>query len=263
MSNSIVSIYFLLFQADALLIKDIDWCKQPCGNKNHTVCKLGISCPAVKGCQHANGYDKHMRDLFVDLHNELRNKVALGEEEGVPRAEDRVANMMALSWDHHLEYVARCHNRQCTATRDECRSTPKFPNVGQNIFSTNISSTTGHSMSSVDLPKRAITSWFREIEFVPLEVYKRYEKTDLPGEQYTQVVWAKTTHIGCSMSQKVYANLTQYFVVCNYGAGGNVKGQPIFERGTPCSECQGNSCNRKWAGLCGDVEFAKKCPCEK
>ncbi|KHJ93215.1 hypothetical protein OESDEN_06879 [Oesophagostomum dentatum] len=59
---------------------------------------------------------------------------------------------------------------------------------------------------------------------------------------------ARATEIGCSVTK--CGNKMQ--IGCLYNAIGNVKGQPMWETGEPCSECVGNATCED--GLCARPE---------
>ena len=63
----------------------------------------------------------------------------------------------------------------------------------------------------------------------------------------TQIIWGRTTHVGCGWTQfpllegsskfkGIFAEGEyENFFVCNYGVGGNVPGEPVYEM-----DCQDN-----------------------
>lgn len=75
-------------------------------------------------------------------------------------------------------------------------------------------------------------------------------------EDYTQLVWAESYRIGCARAvfqpeggpDVVYKEI----LVCNYGPSGNIPGQPVYIRGSPCSACHfGTKCESEYPSLCG------------
>lgn len=68
---------------------------------------------------------------------------------------------------------------------------------------------------------------------------------------YTQVVWAKTTHIGCGLA---VSNPTKGFtttIVCNYGKAGNHENKPLYQVGPAGSACPKGTKNED--GLCASI----------
>ena len=77
-----------------------------------------------------SGLEPWAKDLLLDKHNEMRQKVASGGEPGQPGA----ANMQKLSWNDELETVAQRWADQCRSGQDEIRNLCDGTSVGQNIF---------------------------------------------------------------------------------------------------------------------------------
>ncbi|XP_072375991.1 scoloptoxin SSD976-like [Diabrotica undecimpunctata] len=69
---------------------------------------------------------------------------------------------------------------------------------------------------------------------------------------YTQLVWAKTDHVGCALT--FYKNSTRWnfhLMACNYAPMGNYKYFSVYKQGTPASDCGKLPVNKKYPGLCG------------
>lgn len=75
--------------------------------------------------------DMKFRQMVLDTHNELRNKIASGDEKRSSIVS--AGNMMALSYDLGLEFTSICHVHGCLMDHDSCRGTTKFPYAGQNL----------------------------------------------------------------------------------------------------------------------------------
>jgi len=66
---------------------------------------------------------------------------------------------------------------------------------------------------------------------------------------YTQVVWAETTDVGCGYIAKLDGQFIKSYMACNYGPGGNMRGQSIYEQGEPGSKCPTGT-TKTAEGLC-------------
>ena len=60
-----------------------------------------------------------MKQKLVDIHNELRDKIAHGKEEHY----DQAANMATIEWDDTLAKFAEMNVHKCAMTHDECLNT--------------------------------------------------------------------------------------------------------------------------------------------
>lgn len=62
----------------------------------------------------------------------------------------------------------------------------------------------------------------------------------------------------------VLDDLFAFFMVCNYGPAGNVKGEEVYHIGSTCSGCpDGKTCGIKFYGLCAATEDEKRSSREK
>ncbi|KAG5886660.1 hypothetical protein JTB14_009478 [Gonioctena quinquepunctata] len=207
-----------------------------CGDIKNVVCERGGHCNYTSDCT-AVISGRAFRMNIVNQHNIYRSSVAQGKEKRGGNGE--AANMMALSFDLDLEYSAICN--QCNKGRDECRRTKKYTG-GQNTHMLHSTQylIPGHIMT-------ALASWCGQAEHTSEAVIKSFSPG--PYEEFTQVVWAETTRVGCAMTREG----DNYYLVCNYGNTGNEIGSPV--KGTPCSKCPpGMSCNARYIGLCGEVD---------
>lgn len=212
----------------------------------HTVCKfprceVSGNCTLVKQIP-LNSKEKQ---LIVNYHNELRNKVARGLVKNQPSA----TNMQELEWDEELEYISQCWANQCKFEHDECRNTQKGYS-GQNIV---YHGSTLQSQTQQESLKGLIDDWFNEYVDLPNEYIKsRPWNNPTFTNHYTQLVWAETNRIGCA---RVYAFENPFYTVylyCNYGPGGNDINKPIYITGLPATDCQkyGLKKSVNYSGLC-------------
>jgi len=171
-------------------------------------------------------------------HNELRRRVAKGEEPGQPGAGD----MRELVWDEELEAIAQRWADQCTFEHDERRSRTMLDGtgIGQNLYISSDSSEI--DQDGLDAAVDSIVQdWYNEVGVFDSSNINPFAFSQATGH-YTQLVWAETDKLGCA---NVYFNDTshpslpiyKYLVVCNYAIGGNILGSSIYSQGPACSSC--------------------------
>lgn len=226
----------------------------------NTACARRSCGPRFKTCFELPA-DSEFRQAVLDRHNELRNKVASGEEtrSGLVKA----ANMMAFSYDMSLEYTAICHVNGCKMEHDQCRGSKKFPEAGQNLamrgrFSSNpFSKETMDEALSKDKFQELVSNWYdQEIE---LDTFtSTIDKFAFKHEtgHLTALLWAKTTHVGCAKAiEKPDDKKYTMHITCNYSPQGNVDDETIYIKGDPCTKCPaGTTCNDKFTSLCGKID---------
>lgn len=169
---------------------------------------------------------------YLDAHNAARSNVN-------PSA----ANMKKMKWSNELAVVAQNYANKCiwghnsARTKETNRLTSQFSYVGENLHAT--------TESTVD-PTYAVENWDSEKKDY---TYSSNTCSDTCGH-YTQVVWATSEYLGCaSKTCPSISGLPSSYnggtiVVCNYGNGGNYKGESPYVSGTPCSSCtSGYSCS--------------------
>jgi hypothetical protein len=66
---------------------------------------------------------------------------------------------------------------------------------------------------------------------------------------YSQMMWAKTSRLGCGVTAYRAGRFNARLYVCNYGEGGNVINLPVYRIGAPCDDCRG-ACSRDYPALC-------------
>nr|CAD7424873.1 unnamed protein product [Timema monikensis] len=250
--------------ASVLLIATVtcktDYCELCSIKKTHTMCKYPKPGPG-RGC---DPYIMHNYPLtlvekkkLVDIHNELRNKVAHGKvTEGDPGPQPSAKNMRLMSWDKELEIIAtrwadQCQHYETDKPHDDCRDSERFA-VGQNIAS--VRKTDASLPDSAELAE----SWFIDEvsnfnnEWVPS--YLGEVKHDAKIGHYTQLVWADSYLVGCGrvVFEEKDDNALVIRLVCNYGPSGNIIRMPVYKVGSPCSECPDDTtCKHNlYTGLC-------------
>ncbi|XP_049822306.1 venom allergen 5-like isoform X2 [Aethina tumida] len=246
---------FVCFGAVYDPIKVTDFCDFPCekAQDKNFLCKMGTECEVVENCEYRPLDDK-FRLSILEKHNQLRNMFPDDlERRGY---KPKPSNMRALSWDLGLEFVATCEVRMCEIKKLFCKTTRRFDNSAQNeadkqnLTSTDEYFTDDHILS-------LIQEWYDQINIVfdnKLEsIFVQFH--EIPQKyfsDFTQIVWARTSHVGCAMSHHFVNKI--FFLVCLYGRTGNREGQPVFRPGSPCEGCVGVKCNEVYTNLCGPIE---------
>ncbi|XP_045483756.1 venom allergen 5-like [Harmonia axyridis] len=189
-----------------------------------------------------DGVTEQEKRIILDVHNRMRQAVALGQIDGQPPA----SNMIEMKWDNELAAKAQQWAVSCSASRhDAYRHIDRFL-VGQNTATTWTTKTpTDYYELESDFPG-AIHKWFDEVRKF------RFGKQSHPGAgHYAQMIWANTNLIGCGYSfyHSPERGFTKYYV-CNYGPSGNVDGESPYRKGYPSCYEFGLENSRKYAGLC-------------
>jgi len=191
---------------------------------------------------------------ILQLHNEKRQKVANGSESKQPW---KAYDMFELKWDAGLATKAQAwadnqvFKHDNSEEREKNTQFEKKGGVGQNIaLPWSFSSTVPERW------ERAMDNWYGEVELLKAsQTPPEYGTTKLMGKtilHYTQVVWAKTTHIGCGAKNFLVGQWWRSLVVCNYGPAGNmirdgVLDMPYKTSGELCSDSRDSA---NYTNLC-------------
>jgi len=195
------------------------------------------------------------QQAIVEKHNELRRKIAKGEETSNLAGGNQPAasNMRKLVWNDELAVIAQRWADQCTFEHDESRHKADGTKAGQNLFLKGSSNQYTFEELMQTVADESSLAWYLEVES------PGYNSNDIdpfknPGAagHYTQVVWAETEEIGCGFTyynEKVGPfNAFKQLVVCNYAKNGNTLSKPMYLQGEACSQCpDGYTCED---GLC-------------
>lgn len=256
--TGVLSVSFLLlfssFVPSECLIK-IDYCIFSCGSY-HTVCRR-MPCPLSIFCGNSETramlpFNDTERTNLILLHNTFRNYIAGGYSEGFLQ-DKKASDMNILSYDRELEFIAQCWANNCNIRHDTCRISSKFESVGQNIkFIQNLDKS-----KKYEVILQALSYWHALGNSFSASVLHYYKKDEqLTYQEFTQFAWSKTSYFGCGRS----AFNGGILLVCNYAPAGNIRGQPIFKVGKPCSKCGKKRCNSKFKNLCGKTRPFYKDP---
>lgn len=213
----------------------------------HTLCKsTGIG----KACGQrvpVRGVTEEAAAVIVAQHNQLRARVALGQEtKGAPGPQPRAANMLQMGWDEELSLIAQRHADQCIFEHEcaDCRQVERF-SVGQNLFIS--------FQSDLDPAvhwSRAVQAWYDEVGIFSNNGVDSYNFDPSTGH-YTAMMWADTSLVGCGFTMYEEGGWYKKLYTCNYGPTGNIIFLAMYRRGEPCASCPGGtSCSLSNPGLC-------------
>lgn len=96
-----------------------------------------------------------LKDQILKAHNQLRNKIALGQQAGFSTAR-RMAQMV---WNNDLAWLAELNTKQCQMNHDACHNTAQFKYSGQNLGAMGISNS--HYDPAV-VVNGVVNSWYNE-----------------------------------------------------------------------------------------------------
>ena len=127
--------------------------------------------------------------------------------------------------------------------------------MGQNLFQRGTFNNDPLSVKVTPDWKKACFEWYDEVRepgLCGINPTKWAGGTYLGIGHFTQLIWAKTEHVGCGFMVYNHPSVRNYdtqYYVCNYGPAGNYNGEVVYTGGATCSQCPpGTSCNDK--GLC-------------
>ncbi|KAJ1530155.1 hypothetical protein ONE63_005086 [Megalurothrips usitatus] len=227
-----------------------DYCKL-CSD--HVLCKHPTSKPGAACKSYGPTISNSDKDLIVRLHNEYRNKVALGQEKrGKNHPQPSASNMRKIVWDNELATFAQRWADQCTFEHDTCHTTADGTVSGQNLLSGGLAP----NQKKPDWAN-AIKIWYDEVAARDGSLNTKPFKVDntfMDVGHFTQLAWANTYAVGCGYSTyragSGSAPDTQ-LVVCDYKPSGNFEGDVVYEGGAPASKCPaGTSKDKTYPGLC-------------
>merc|ERR1712227_1131541 len=223
-----------------------DYCAQSSG---HTMCKYAGPSNDCAAKTEVRELSDSAKQAILDKHNELRRRVAKGEETGgINAPQPGATNMKKMFWNTELEAIAQRWSDQCTFGHDSERNKLDGTSVGQNAYW----GASTQQVSEADVQagvNKATQAWYDEVTNPGFDSthINPYQFNSGTGH-YTQVVWADSEELGCGL---VYYKGDQYYetlVVCNYAKAGNFLGSAMYETGTACSNCpSGYTCDD---GLC-------------
>jgi len=213
-----------------------------------TICLLG-GVDAPNGCSYemeTRGMSEELSKMMLDKHNELRRKLAKGEEESWPSA----ANMKKLTWSEELASSAQEQEEQCNGIYDLPRAT-----FGRTWIPSDPGSNTTMTMGDFE---KIVDYWYSST----VDSFGNW--TDPPfGQNQPDITrsfvtksgpfWGETKAMGCGLVIFSRENWRMLELSCYYESPTSVASpsDPLYEEGPPCSSCQqGFSCED---GLCAST----------
>lgn len=107
---------------------------------------------------------KRQRDLIVQAHNKVRNRVAGGTSALQP-----ACRMATMQWDDELAALAELNVKQCEGSHD-CHNTDTFKYSGQNLAWI----TYNDSPNTTEMSLKSVHMWSGEIENTKMEHINKY-----------------------------------------------------------------------------------------
>jgi len=218
-------------------------------DSDHTMCKYAGPSDTCSAQTIFRELSADAKQAILDKHNELRRKVAKGEEtDGAPGPQPAAANMRKLVWNTELEAVAQRWADQCQFGHDSSRNKLDGTAVGQNAYWGGSSVESDESTVQAGMTDAA-QAWYDEVSDPGFDSgsISPYVFSSGTGH-YTQVVWADTEELGCGMVYYKGSSWYETLIVCNYAISGNWMGGEMYKSGDACSNCpDGYTCDD---GLC-------------
>lgn len=227
-----------------------------------------------------------LKESILTSHNRYRNALACGNvqllniiNEVFPKA----IQMPVLSWDDELQWSAEELSAFCIPQHDQCRITPSFEEVGQNIGTISPKKPLEDPTSVVN---DIIRDWFQEYVNLIIEnvdkirfsravftykekvvkemIDKNFNPKTYQTKNFIQMVLQNATKVGCGLSLcSAEKGKYTYILVCNYNSQSNVNGW-IYQKGN--GDPGGSKCTEKsqnFCCLCKEGEEAENKGCDK
>lgn len=258
-----------LFLLSNFVACETDYClTELCSGLKHIACQnsgdFDPSCPPDRKILELSEED---RQLILNEHNQLRNKIASGQEIGFSTA-SMMSTMVSFNltfkifpiyvkflsfqiWNNELAKLAELNARTCTFAHDQCRNTEKFKYAGQNIA---LSEASVEFETLNAIIKNALQNWYIEVQnTTQSEIDSYYFSSDKVIGHFTQIVNDLSNEVGCAVVQYTESDgWKSSLFVCDY-ARTNIKGLPIYVSGSVASHCESGT-NPDFNALCISTE---------
>lgn len=221
-----------------------------------------------------------VKESILKAHNRYRNALGCGDvkiKNALNEIFPKAAKMPALSWDDELQWSAEQLSVSCITEHDQCRITPNFTEVGQNIGSLS------QSKPLSDVVENIIWDWFQQFVNTKVEnvesltfsralttfsdcvveemIAKKFNPKNYQNKDFIQIVLENATKVGCGLSSCLDNNgKNTYFLVCNYNAQRILKGRVYNAGKSGGSDCKERS--KSFCCLCKTGEEKEGAGCD-
>ncbi|XP_067637163.1 venom allergen-1-like [Eurosta solidaginis] len=193
---------------------------------------------------------EEFKQLFLDVHNNYRNKIAGGGSDFQP-----AAAMATLEWDDELAYFAELNIKRCQNIYEGygCFKTACYNMLDQNTDWLHCGSDTpGTSKIYKEIEDHIERYWYNEQLHCDQGAIDRYSE-DIPIEKFGRMVMDRNNRIGCAAAILNYGSAVTVPFTCNY-ARRLIPNKPIYRSGkTAGSTCKSGK-NPKYPNLCSTKE---------
>lgn len=220
--------------------------------------------------------------LYLDLHNELRNMIACGEPKMMNLAGEifpRAFRLQKFVWDEELAWAANLNAKTCSGFPD-CKLTHTHRFVGQNLGLR--ISYQPHDIT--ELIKHVIKGWFLEYLNTPVSIVDSYSHDTIKAdEQFTfndmhkiehilkdksllrenshfaEIIRDRSNRLGCALyscGESETGMPFSYYMVCNYQSM-NIEGSTVYTR----ADISGSGCevrSKEYTCLCLDPTESRR-----
>ncbi|KAH8309397.1 hypothetical protein KR059_009179, partial [Drosophila kikkawai] len=243
-----------------------------CDNKTHAcnelgfkhfICQLDDELPSHEGTKFEGTVPdtQHFQKEVLGLLNDFRNHLASGEVmNNANRTFPSARRMRRLIWDNELAYLARVHASTVSFKHTMCRSTLRFPDIGEVM-----------AIMAAPVVKKLTVSKVLRNAF--RSMWKQHWKVESPDNlinqfdaasaflaaDFANIINDRVSRVGCSVavgSNCPYAGSLGffYFLTC-YFDNTNIVNAPIYKPGVPTSGCDEWEAvpSIKWSYLCKNL----------
>jgi Cysteine-rich secretory protein family len=213
----------------------------------HIACgATGLPGPACPSDAENIEIDDEMKKYILDMHNNLRNKIASGNQPGFKPAKV----MATMKWHDELAYFATLNALACKK-HDICRNTQDFKFAGQNIGSQG--GTAGFPTLKEAFTTK-INNWYNEnADATQSDINKYPYPSSKEIGHFTQVVNGLSEYVGCGAVKYTKSDgFKTIRLTCDYSRT-NLGWQYIYEAGPAGSGCTTGT-NPKYPALCSEKE---------